>query len=129
MAIFIADLGSIVMSTFGDPAAITVTRYPSTGSFGADGVWVGGVPVTIPMTAAVQPAGAREVQQLPEAERKTEAQVFYTTVALVVGGSPGQEADRILWRGRTYRAVKQLEDWSAQANYYRCVAVLEGQGG
>lgn len=126
MPILIADLGSIVMTTFGEAAAITVTRYPGTGTFGTDGIWIGGAPTVTPMTAAVQPAGARVVQQLPEGERKTDAIVIYT-VAQLIDSASGQEADRILWRGRTYRAVKQLDDWSAQANYYRCVAVLEGQ--
>lgn len=120
-----ASMGPTILATFGAPNAITVRRYGA-GSF-VNGVWQGGAPVDTPTEAAVMPAGPKEIEMLPEAERSSEAILIFTNLALRCA-APGQQADRIIWQGRTYRAARQIEDWTVQAEYAWAIAVREGGG-
>ncbi len=121
-----ADMGPTILATFGAPAAITVRRYGA-GTFDSAGIWQGGAPVDTPTEAAVMPAGPKQIEMLPEAERSAEAILIFTNATLQCA-RPGQQADRIIWQGRTYRAARSIEDWTVQAGYSWMIAVREGGG-
>lgn len=119
------DIGSAVLAALGAPAAISVTRRAA-GAYGTDGVFVPGASSVLPMTAHVQPAPSKDVQQLPENERSKEAIAVYTRDALVASDvASAVPSDEVSWAGRSYKVVR-VDDWTAQARYARAICTRMG---
>jgi hypothetical protein len=100
--------------------AFTVNRQ--SGQFGAGG-WVPGAVTVIPMTGIAYPATEKEIKQVPEGDRATEAFAFYSTQELFVthnDGVPGT-SDQIVYQGDTYRLYAD-KNWSA-AGYWKAIGV------
>lgn len=126
MALPFADLGTPVVDLLGAPEAIVVIRRAPGAHSETTGLWVSGESEEIPMDAHVQPATGRDIDALPEGDRAREVKAFYTREALRSSDvSSSAEGDVLRWGDRLY-AVRRLEDWSAQAQYYRAVGVRIG---
>jgi hypothetical protein len=86
---------------------VTRRRFPA-GAYVA-GRYVAGTPVTdTPVLASVQELSARELQQLPEAERQRDPIKLYTEDTdwqVSDPQTPGQISDRVLVDGRTYKVL------------------------
>jgi hypothetical protein len=81
------------------------------------------VPVTL-NPVGVHTLNGRELEQVPEADRLREHIKIYTKVRLYVADGD-KVADRLEWRGRTYRVIS-VKDYELQAGAYLSIAVLEG---
>jgi hypothetical protein len=124
MALPFANIGPVVLSAFGAPSAIGVTRYAS-GSY-VDGRWSSGAGVATSVDAAVHPAGRRDVEKLPEGEQTKEAIAIYTISPLKTSkAGTGQKSDVVAWRDQSYE-VQAVEDWTAQAGYALAIATRIG---
>jgi hypothetical protein len=110
-------LGGIIGSL--PTTTITVTRR-SAGSF-TNGVYGGGSTTTLTLSAIVAPASPREVQVLPEGLQDAAILSIHTRELLRTAIENGVQADRLTYGGKTYE-VKRVEDWSAQAGYYKSLA-------
>lgn len=118
MSLPLGDLGSQILAVFG--STVTLERRAA-GAF-VNGTWVAGSLTTSSISAAVQPAGVRDLLKLPEGERTEETIAIFTIAPLIVSEVAGaQEGDRIIYQGRTYR-VRAIDDWSPHANYVRAIA-------
>lgn len=112
------DIGGPILAAFG--GNVTLQRHAA--GTRVNGDWVPGALTSSTLSAAVQPAGPRDLLKLPEGERTEEAIVLFTQQALIASEVPGQlESDRIVYAGRTYR-VRAVEDWTAQAQYAYAIA-------
>lgn len=121
-----AAIGAVVVAALGAPAAISVSRASGTYD-AASGVWDPGTASVFTVDAHVQPAGPRDLRMLPENERTIEAITIFTIDALHTSDvASGQMADVVTWSGRTWR-VRAVEDWNAQARYFKSVAQREGE--
>lgn len=75
-------------------------------------------------TGVVQPAMARELERLPEADRVKSTIAVFTVAPLRVGDeAQGISADGIVWRGDTY-TIAAVEDWT-QYGFYKALAHKE----
>jgi hypothetical protein len=111
------------VDVLGASDAVLVSRRDPGAYDPLTGLWTRGVASEFTVDAHVQPATRRDVDLLPEGERAREAIAVYTPAELRTSEvALGLEADTLAWSGRTWE-VRRLEDWSAQAGYYRAVAV------
>lgn len=118
------NLGPIIIAALGEVSVISVSRR-AVGSY-VNGSWVRGAPTVTNYDAVVQPSSPRELQQLQENERTTEAITLYTLTPLQTSDvSSSVESDIVTWAGRTWR-VRLVEDWLVQAQYARAIAIREG---
>ena len=96
----------------------TITVRRSTGSFQIGG-WSEGNPVVVNMKAVVSVMNAKELQQLPEADRIIGAMIFHTLDELYVthNGTSKGTSDKITWRGEEYKIinVKKYADFGYYA--------------
>lgn len=83
--------------------------------------------------ASVQMSTGDDLLMLPEGMRTEEAITVYTIDKLYPGNAPDPNdpqqtiyPDRICYSGETYE-VKNVENWKAQGNYYKSIAVKVGQ--
>lgn len=120
-----ADMGATLIAALGASGVVSLRRRAA-GSY-VNGVYVSGAETVTPMDAVVQHAQPKDLKQLPENERSSEAIVLFTVNRLQTGTPATFEADRIDWDGRRWKVVL-VEDWTDQAVYARAIAVREGQG-
>lgn len=94
------------------------TLLRSTGNF-VDGRWVENPKTTVVMTGVITPMSARELQQMPEADRVIGSINIYTLQPLytTTGGSPQRTSDQILWKGHYYKLF-QINDYSDFGFYH-----------
>lgn len=119
-----ANIGAAIISALGEVSAISVSRRAA-GAY-VNGSWVQGAPTVIPMDAHVQPSSPKEVMQLPENERTSEAISIYTIEPLRTSDSSAQtESDVVTFAARQYK-VMVVEDWSTQARYAKAIATRIG---
>jgi hypothetical protein len=97
--------------------SFTVTR--TTGHFDLGG-WVAYTPETLSMEGVVSPTNPDEIQQLPEADRITGSNTFYSTVP-IYQTRDGAVSDKIAYNGQTYR-IAAVFDYSAYG-YYKAIGV------
>jgi len=117
-----ADIGTCILQELGAESAISIVRY-SGGAWDATGRFTGSVSAQTPTTAVVQPSTPKEMEKLPENERTKEGITLFTRLPLLTSDVASQgKADEVLWSGRRYE-VMLTEDWTAQAQYSRSVAV------
>jgi len=102
--------------------SFTVERTP--GTFGSGG-WVPGVSVQVPAYGVVTPSTDKELRQVPEGDRPTEAMTF-TTVTELFARETGQQgaADVLVWRTERYRVVSVAR--YPNFGYYRAIATRWG---
>lgn len=104
----------------------------SAGYYDDDGMWHEGVPEEQTFLASVQPLNANEAQEyatlLQEGITQFNAVKIYSSIPLrpakqeLPDGTPGVEADILLWRGRKWKVVHLAEWQSDVINHYRMVA-------
>lgn len=87
-------------------SAVTVTRYAA-GSY-VNGTWTEGATTTLAITAAVQPASARQLLSLPE-NRRERASLVVITPAVLTCLATGQSPDRVAWAGKSWEVVQGEE--------------------
>lgn len=106
------------------PATATVTRFTSVGSYSAvTGRWIDTTTTTLSIKMSIQPVTGRELDILPENDRTREVlRIFTKTQLFGLSASNGQKPDRFAYLGRNYE-VHNVEDWSAVAGFYDCLAV------
>lgn len=75
---------------------------------------------------AVAPATGRVLDQVPEADRNTQLECFYTLVRLHVADD-GRAADLICYQGRSFRVV-DVRNLSLQGGVFIVVASLQEPG-
>ena len=84
----------------------------------------------ISTAGCIQPGTPEMMQLLPQEDRREDFIAVYTGFSLSAGENEGGEtytaADRILWRGETYRVVR-VKDWSS-FGYTQAYAVLLQEG-
>ena len=108
-------------------ATTTVTRTRTTGTRNTSGRWTPGTPTTAPVLASVQPAGGKDLQRLPEGQRKRDAIAVWTESELIVAdqyGTARQQSDRITYKGVVYEC-QHVEYFDAETTvpHYYAVAV------
>lgn len=102
--------------------ALTVTRRGAATL--SAGFWTPGTTSTITLTdAVVHPLTGRQLEALPEGLRTREPLAVFSATALRTAAEPaGVGADTFTWGGVTYE-VQTVENWAANGNFYRHVAV------
>lgn len=86
--------------------------YRQSGGAYVAGVWVESAETEIAITASIQPAPAKDLQNLPEGRRNSSVFAVYTDVEIMVseqGASP-TKADQLVIDGVRYEAVT-TERW------------------
>lgn len=117
------------MSSFRKPQ--TVRRY-SGGYWGDDGYWNDGTFEEMTIMASVQPLNFEERAQYadvrPEGTSQFSAVKIYSNTLLrtakqgMQDGTPPQEADVLVWRGRLWK-VSMPEAWQSDViNHFRMIA-------
>jgi len=85
----------------------TFTVYRSTGAFDLGG-WKEGNATTLTMVGVVSVANAKELMQIPEADRVMGTMIFHSAQELFVthnsNSTPGT-SDQILWNGERYKVI------------------------
>lgn len=95
----------------------TFTVYRKTGTFGEGGYTT--TEVAIDMAGPVIPANPDELAMVPEGDRLTGNNVFYSTAAIYRTRLEGT-SDEILWNGDRYRV---LHVWNRSGNgFYKALA-------
>lgn len=118
------------MSSFRKPQQILRV---SGGHYDEEGMWQPGETVEeFSILASVQPMNLNETQQYsqlkPEGATSLKAVKIYSTEPLRAAlqeradGTPGVEADILLWRGRRWKVVFCAEWQSDVINHYKMVA-------
>jgi hypothetical protein len=119
------DLGTPIIAALGATSALTLRRF-GLGAYNAQGTWVPTAPTLSTIDAVVQPSSPRQLEQVPENERTSEGITVFTRSKLLTADvQTGQQADELVWSGRTWKVVL-VEDWTAQAKYARSIAVRLG---
>jgi hypothetical protein len=92
----------------------SLTAERQTGGY-INGKWVIGTPTQVAFTASVQPANAKELQNLPEGRRTKSAFMLYTDTELLTSedGATPKKADRITIAGDVFE-VMTVERWQNQ---------------
>lgn len=102
--------------------SITRTTY-AVGSWSSTGRWVSGAGTTSTITASVQPAGAKELDLLPEGDRVRDPRAVWTATELSTGGQhTGTSPDRLSVGGVVYE-VRSVEVYRPGAPISHCKAV------
>jgi hypothetical protein len=114
----------------------SITRS-SGGSWNINGTW-GDATVDVSMWGVVQPATAKELEQVPEGDRAKEVKSFHSEQEMFITRvnkpdedvtDPGYSAmisDVAVWNCQKYRLVKRFE-WD-DFGYYKALGVrIEGQ--
>lgn len=112
------DISEMVQdSDLGEPYQI----LRNTGKFAAGG-WSADEPKPIDVFGIVSLARQDELQQLPEADRSTEARVFYSvTEMFVTSEDSSQLSDVLVWMGDQYRVTNV---WNyVQRGFFKALAV------
>lgn len=110
------------MSSFRKP--ITVMRYDGKPELLADGTYLYPDATELEVYASVQALKANEMYALPEGRRQGRAVKIYTDVELYTADQhTGTQADRFIWRGRTFEIVASDIFQSDVINHYRAYAV------
>lgn len=114
----VADL----IDDFPVDGGVTIKRYAAS-TLDSRGEQVKASPSTIALTdVAVHTVAGRELDRLPEADRRKEAIRVYTKVELFTAGD-GQDPDVILYDSKRYE-VKLVDDYERQGAVYISTAVL-----
>jgi hypothetical protein len=101
------------------------TLYRQAGSY-VDGVWVDSGESQIAITASIQPATGKDLQNLEQGRRNSAVYAVYTDTALLtteqaVGATPGTKADQLEIGGIRHEAV-HVEPWQNNViNHYRAL--------
>lgn len=90
----------------------------STGDF-VKGRWVENAKTPVTLLGVITPMSAKELQQLPEADRVIGSINIYTIqpIYLTSGDNPKRTSDQVLWKGH-YHKVVQVNDYSDHGFYY-----------
>ena len=88
-----------------------------------------GTPTTFAARGGIQPAGAKDLQRLPEGHRTDAAIVIYTDAELLTGDAPNTQPDHIVSKGPgVYCGIEfeimSVEEWPRHRKY---IAVKVGQ--
>ena len=104
----------------------------STGNFVAGGYQT--TSVTVPFYGIITVASDEDLQMVPEGDRVTGAMLFHSSQQIYTTqidpaanpSSPNQQyiADKIIWRGLTYRVIK-ISPW-VDFGYWRAIGIREG---
>ena len=103
----------------------THTLYRLTGSY-VDGVWVEVSEEAIPITASIQPATGKDLQNLEQGRRNGAVYAVFSDTAIqlaeqAVGATPGTKADELVISGVRHEAV-HVEPWQNNViNHYRAL--------
>lgn len=101
----------------------TIYRY-SAGGY-VDGEWVkDSVPEEVPITANVQPAKYKDIQQMPESDRTKQWCTMFTEflVRNKEEGVTGYDSDRFYWQGNLYE-VRRVRQWdNGILDHYQAMA-------
>jgi hypothetical protein len=118
------DLSEVITD---DDFAQEFTLYRSTGDWVA-GRWVENTKETVVMDGTIVPMSAREIQQLPEADRIRGSINIFTTEALYLTTAEGTQrtSDQILWKGGLYKLI-QINDYSDFGFYGAVGQKIEGE--
>lgn len=113
------------MSDFSSTIGRFVLSYSMT-RFGAqsftDGKRNANPGTTSALSAAIFPAAGRDLQRLAEGTRASDViQVFTTTTLICLDEVPGQPADHVHYKGKTYQ-VEHEDDWGDQGNFKKYIA-------
>ena len=99
--------------------AITVTRVTTTIDSHGRSV---ATTATVSAIAVMQPATAAQLDVIPEAERSRDSVAIYTTFALRMAVAGG-EADRVAWRGKTFRVANVKDFLNYGAGHVEAIGV------
>lgn len=105
---------------------------PTAGTRGADGRYVPGAPSAASIAASVQPLSGKEVETLPEGERRRDWLKLYTHSELRPvdqhSGAAGTAADRVIIDGAIYE-VRRVARQRSIIPHYRAFVVRVQEGG
>ena len=111
-----------LVNDFRVTGGVTIKRYAAS-TLNARGEQVKATPSTVVLTdVAVHTASGREMQRLPEADRRKEAIRGYTKVELFTTGD-SHDPDVVLYDSKRYE-VKLVDDYERQGGVYMSTAVL-----
>lgn len=114
----VADL----IDDFRVDGGVTIKRYAAS-TLNSRGEKVKASPSTVALTdVAVHTASGRELQRLPEADRRKESIRVYTKVELFTAGD-SQDPDVVLYDSKRYE-VKLVDDYERQGGVYISTATL-----
>lgn len=84
----------------------------TTGEF-INGRWTETLEETLTRTGVIAPAGAKELRQLPEADRVEGAISIFTKEIMYITSDTGvlRSSDKISWQGHLYKIIS-VENWS-----------------
>ena len=122
MSLLPLDVAPLV-GDFEIPGGLTVLRsaQPTQNAYGG---WDAAADVSLQISPiAVHNMTGRDLDQLPEADRNSEAIRVYTQVRLYVADG-GNAPDVVLYQGRKWR-VTQVLDYSIQGDVYVSTATLQ----
>ena len=101
------------------------TLYRLTGSL-VDGYWVTSSEAEIAITASIQPATGKDLQNLEQGRRNGAVYAIFTDTAIqlseqAVGATPATKADQLVISGIRHEAV-HVEAWqNGVINHYRAL--------
>lgn len=104
---------------------ISVIRSKTSGYHDDDtGMYVNGKSEKIEMVVAINPATGKDLKNLPESQRTSQAIKVYSNELLVTANENiSKKADCIEWRGCDYQ-VQNVEDWTnTDIPHYKSIAV------
>ena len=120
----VMDLSSVVTS-LASHVSLAVKRAAA-GTY-VNGRYVEGAPAALTIVASVQPLSGEDLQELPEAERTSDAIEIFSVVELFATNlATNKLGDLVTYQGRDYR-VTNAENWNSNGSYWRSLATRIGQ--
>lgn len=105
--------------------AQTMTVRRAAGSYNEYGEWVSATASEFTVTGSFQKATELELAQMGIGEAKQEVRKLLTPTEIKVSEPDDTNSDRIIWRGKRYKAIKITDD--QDYGFFRVFASYEGQ--
>jgi len=104
-----------------------VVRRPLSGAYDDHGRWQTRQSVDLAISASVQPATPKDLEDVDEDRRTRENIRLYTQTELLTASvSESQQPDVVVWEDVDYE-VHSVTNWGEVGNYYKVLAVKVGQ--
>lgn len=96
--------------------------HRSSGGNFDEGGWIENAETIIPVIGPIFPTNSKDLLQVPEGDRITGTQTFYSTIQLfeTENKEVKRTSDKLEWKGELYKIIKML-DYS-DYGYYKAIA-------